>query len=80
MRTTLHDVGLVYFALFFLQGGTTLLMIATDNGLTEVVSLLLNYGAGIDIRNKVWPSNATFLPVSMCKIIAEWFHGTNVCL
>ena len=44
----------------FLQGGTTLLMTAAYKGLKEVVSVLLDYGADIDMRNKVGPSKYHF--------------------
>ena len=65
---------------FFLQSGTTLLMIAAYKGLTEVVSMLLDYGAGIDMRNEVGSFNTTLTSCILLIFIAEWFVSTNACL
>ena len=50
-----------------LQGGTTLLMVATCKQRFEVLSVLLNYGANTNMQNYVSPQ-FFFLPLLMLKL------------
>ncbi len=57
-----------------LQDGRTPLHLAAEKGHPEIIKLLIDKGAKVDIKDNVGPSSATrqYTPCVVVSVMAEW--------